>query len=838
MVPAARRHIIRRPRLTRLLDESGARIILLVAPAGYGKTTLAREWLEEGNRNAAWYRCGPATADVAAASVGISTAVSALVPGAEDRLSKRLLATPHPDEDVRELAEILVEDIHEWEPNAWLVIDDYHFAVQSGPTERFVQYLLDASSIQVLIASRRRPVWASARRRTYGEILEVDRTQLSMTDDEGLAVLTTWPNALPLLKRAQGWPAVIGLAALTGEDVIPEDDLPATLYDYIAEELYAEADEETRWGLCQLAIAGSVTRDLGELLLGDRLQPVLEHGMRLGIAGEQGRRDVIELHPLLQRFLREKIHEFSEAAVRASVSEVASHLLEANKWDEVFEVVQNFPSLETFETLLSASLPSLLAAGRVSTVQRWVEYAAEEFFRAPIVDFAEAELSVRQGLYRKAETLALQAAAKTDASWRAAAFTRAGRAAHLDGRSSEAIQSHRLALAATPSASVEREALWGLLVALVEAEQIEAAEETLETLDSNTGASVADMLRVASGKLLISVRGGRPADASSLTAALPLVDQCRDPMARSSFLNSCVVAFTLNSRYHEAHVTAMQLLGEAEAFRLRFVLPYAHLRLASVAAGQRRFGEALNSVQTAEELAAGVSDRWMAGAVPAVRSLILLSTGDARGAVLAAHPGMDLSPSVRAEVLAIQALGLACMGEDKRARIVADEARATSMTLEARSIGCIADAIAACVSNDAHSSRACFRALEFTTEHATLDHFVTGYRAFPGLLEPLIAAKDARIATLMRDAGDEQLASELGVVMPRDSDALGPILSPREREVFDLMAGGLTNKAIAAKLYISESTTKVHVRHIFEKLGARTRTEAVRKGRETLASGG
>ena len=41
---ASQRHIIERPRLTKLLDGADARIILLVAPAGYGKTTLAREW--------------------------------------------------------------------------------------------------------------------------------------------------------------------------------------------------------------------------------------------------------------------------------------------------------------------------------------------------------------------------------------------------------------------------------------------------------------------------------------------------------------------------------------------------------------------------------------------------------------------------------------------------------------------------------------------------------------------------------------------------------------------------------------------------------------------------
>jgi two-component system nitrate/nitrite response regulator NarL len=53
-------------------------------------------------------------------------------------------------------------------------------------------------------------------------------------------------------------------------------------------------------------------------------------------------------------------------------------------------------------------------------------------------------------------------------------------------------------------------------------------------------------------------------------------------------------------------------------------------------------------------------------------------------------------------------------------------------------------------------------------------------------------------------------------------------LSPRETEVHELLAHGLTNEEISKLLYISLSTTKVHVKHIFEKLGVRSRLEAAR----------
>jgi DNA-binding NarL/FixJ family response regulator len=74
----------------------------------------------------------------------------------------------------------------------------------------------------------------------------------------------------------------------------------------------------------------------------------------------------------------------------------------------------------------------------------------------------------------------------------------------------------------------------------------------------------------------------------------------------------------------------------------------------------------------------------------------------------------------------------------------------------------------------------------------------------------------------MARVGDSRLAYDTGLAEePHDKR-----LSKREREVFELLAAGRSNRDIADALFISEVTVKVHVRHILEKLGAKSRTEA------------
>lgn len=78
---------------------------------------------------------------------------------------------------------------------------------------------------------------------------------------------------------------------------------------------------------------------------------------------------------------------------------------------------------------------------------------------------------------------------------------------------------------------------------------------------------------------------------------------------------------------------------------------------------------------------------------------------------------------------------------------------------------------------------------------------------------------------------DKDMVSTLnaGSVPPMEIDTAVEQLTERENEVLQLVAEGLTNKAIARQLHISDHTVKFHINSIMTKLSAQSRTEAVVK---------
>ena len=338
-IPVGRRHIIERPRLTRLLDETSARVIMLVAPAGYGKTTLARQWLAD--RPHAWYQGGPSSADVAALGLGLADASEALLSDVGRRLREWLPTSREPEQEVHIIEQFLAEDFVDWPDDAWFVVDDYHF-LTSDAAEDLVRRLFVSGNRRILLTSRQRPAWASARALLYGNSFELGQNALAMNMEEANAVLVSRhaEAARGLVALADGWPAVIGLAALTPTSITLDEGFPDELHDYFAEELFASLAEDVRDGLCRLSLVPIVSRPAAKALLNTSAAHVLAVAREAGMFTAQKPQE-LALHPLLRTFLQHKLLDAPRADVSDAVTRATEFLIDVDSWDEAFSLISD-----------------------------------------------------------------------------------------------------------------------------------------------------------------------------------------------------------------------------------------------------------------------------------------------------------------------------------------------------------------------------------------------------------------------------------------------------------------------------------------------------------------
>jgi ATP/maltotriose-dependent transcriptional regulator MalT len=276
------------------------------------------------------------SADVAALALGLARACSTVVEGCEVRLREHLRAVSAPAGSASILAEILCEDLASWPSDGWLVIDDYQEIAGAQPAESFVADLIAGCPLQVVLTSRQRPSWVSARSMLYGEVLEVNQAALAMDTREAAEVLSDWsePAASGLVALANGWPAVIGLASVSSAEIDGEEAVPESLYHFFAEEVFDALGDDVRDGLMLLAVAPVVNRDLADELLGEeRAETVCNAAIHVGVLVERDSR--LELHPLARSFLEER----GAPPSREMIDQCLAHYRAAHDWDAAFDLI-------------------------------------------------------------------------------------------------------------------------------------------------------------------------------------------------------------------------------------------------------------------------------------------------------------------------------------------------------------------------------------------------------------------------------------------------------------------------------------------------------------------
>jgi DNA-binding NarL/FixJ family response regulator len=629
------------------------------------------------------------------------------------------------------------------------------------------------------------------------------------------------PSASALVSLANGWPAVIGLAGVSSAEIeTAVAQVPESLYRYFAEEVFAALGADVQNGLTTLAVAPILDASLASALLGvEAAELVCGAAVDVGVLVERGQH--LDLHPLARAFLEEWSGQLGLDPPEGSIDTCLDHYRERHEWDAAFEIVEREGLTGELESLLGAALDELLETARLPTVQRWCECASSAGVDATIFAVARAEVMLRHG--RHVEAIAHAEAAVANGPEHAfRALSLAGRAAHLASREELALDLYRKAEEVAGDEKERRDAKWGQLMCLVDLER-PSASSSLQELSA--GVSIADpreYVRAAAHRVYLQLRVG-PLDLDEADDAFQLLPVIRDPLVRSSFLSAYGIALALAARYSEAEVAAQELLSIADRYRFAFATPYGLCVSAMASSGLRDWGSAESAARDALDQASERHDVHATLLSTSILLRVFAQQGRYREALQIVRSSRGAVPASVAELNCSRALVLACAGRgDEALQLVrsSPETRAVEPVILSAAV----EAVVAIKSGSPGALDCISRFERLALDVGAVDLLVVAYRACPELLPVLLhVSEGGRLHDLLRQAGDADLAHAAGRPIVDEADRTA-LLSPREKEVYELLRTGLTNRQIAKLLYIEQSTVKVHAHHIYDKLGVRSRT--------------
>lgn len=392
----ARALLLRQPLIAGLEQMASRRLVLLSAPAGYGKTTLLTQWFEAlraQGRRAAWLGIDAGDNDFmrlaahclgALSTVGIVSTMrrgSPLAPGAG--MHGGMESGPSDEAMVAELASVFEQIPHE----TWLFMDDVHLLTSSA-AHRLLNSLLHAHSsrVHLVIASRDRPLWALARLRALDEMHEIDAAQLTFSATESAQIIAeacgkTLSDAqlATLHARTEGWPASVRLVAIALREVGDVDGfidrfsgVDRTVADFLVEEVLAQQAPELQEFLLATSILRRFNSELANELLGianaskliERLQT-----LNLFLFSLDRERQWYRYHHLFADLLRQRVADQQPDRLpmlhRRAGAWLAAHGLPI----EAVEHALAAGDIERAGRWLDEASPGLFASGQTATLQ-------------------------------------------------------------------------------------------------------------------------------------------------------------------------------------------------------------------------------------------------------------------------------------------------------------------------------------------------------------------------------------------------------------------------------------------------------------------------------------
>jgi LuxR family maltose regulon positive regulatory protein len=883
-LPAARPNLVRRPRLTdRMVRDALPRVVLVSAPAGFGKTTLLSQWLtasRDPDSAVAWVSLDGGDNDPARLLEHVVAAFASVRDLPE---AVRLMADSASPPAEAVLTRI-VNDLDLHAGATVLALDDYH-VIDTPAAHAIVTFLLEYAPphVTLAIATRADPPLPLSRLRARGELLELRAADLRFTHDESSSFLDqvmglslSSGDVHALADRTEGWVAGLQLAGLSLQGV--EDtsgfvqDFAGTnrfIIDYLIEEVLRHQPDDIRQFLLDTSILNELTGSLTDALTGRedgravlgtldrvnlfvvplddqrswyRYHHLFLEALRARLTADDPRR-VAHLHDAASRWYA--AHKRPVDAVRHALqTDDPEHAADLVEWalpdlrrtrnDRlVREWLTSLPddAIRPRALLATYRAWTCLVDGDLDGVESWLADAERAPTDHPRTPAADASPAAQEELRTLPATIAI---------FRASAAQARG---HTDA--SHAHARHALSVIG-PEDHMARGGAAGFLgMAAWARGNLEEAVPTFEGA-LKALAAAGDVSDELGGTIVLGsmwTARGRPDETRRLfERALATAEE--HPGAALATLGDLHVGLAevlveaghLDLAAH--HLKVARTLGDSASLlenRYRWALVSARLHQA-----QARPDEALRLLKQA-------SEQYVPGffpdlrPIPAHQARIYIVRGrltDAREWVRASGADQQRGSYLDEfnQLTYVRLLLAEHREQAGRAKLDEAEARLADIARSAEDGGRGASLL------DVHLLRALVR--EAGADRATaLSEFATALRlGVPVGFIRLFLDEGRPLVQLLLAAERHPTAGEHARTLRHATYRPGPspdptregvdALSDRELEVLRLLATTLSGPDIARELYVSVNTLRTHTKHIFTKLDVNTRRAAVERARE------
>jgi LuxR family maltose regulon positive regulatory protein len=873
-IPPQPYRVVRRARLIDALEGGISRynLVLISAPAGYGKTTLVSHWARASRFPIVWLSIGKEDNDLERILRYLLAGWEQVQPGISESPLGLRLGARSPDSEA--VLSAFINVANETPHQIVFVLDDYHL-IEDPAIYRALTFLLDHMPpvLHFVLVGRGEPPLPLARYRARNEMLEFRAEDLNFTLEETKEFLVeimgldlAHDEVVRLQAQLEGWIAGLQLVALTlqrrltGADKLVVSGRHRFIADYLGEDVLAPLPDGLRGFLLRTSILDRMCGPLCDAVTGEENgQEMLETLERenLFLVPLDDAREWYRYHQLFADFLQEELKRRQPDQVARLHRRGAMWYLTHDLPEQAFHHAVDADDAQLVVQILERYFAAKLLGGEIKVVEGWLESLPEAWHTGyPVIGLVRAGILLATGQFdacaRQLDAVEGRLAPTDSADVRRQQARVTALRCYIACFQNDLARAESLADQALRGLPEEdpgfRPGVYGALGDTYRRNGRwgEARESYLKLLDyAHEPVFRVEAVHVYGALADLDLRQGHLREAAgywrrALAAIQERENRDRVPLPATGWVyvrmgeilyewNELVEAWDHVSRGTEraelgGDVRAM-MAGYLNAGRLKLTegdveMAAEYLERTRPLVARTQFAHWTSRFERFQLELWLVQDK--------LRAAVNWADDMLRDDALEGRPESEVAQLAMARVLIVKddvgSIERALALLERLLRAAQAEGR-TGVHIEALALQALA-----------HWRRGGRAEALTSLEHALRLAEPQGYvRRFADLGLPMARLlQEAHTRDVMPDYVEKLLeacGAELAFPAPARA-ALAEPLSQREREVLKLMAAGLTNREIAEQLIVSPETVKKHAASIYGKLGVHSRTEAAARARD------